>query len=58
MQLGPAAVLMVALVAGDPAWDAMTSASYKSFFIMSVSLFCPVVRKCVRVSQISSLNSL
>lgn len=48
----------LALVAWDPAWDAMSSASCKSFSTMSTSLVCPVVRKCVHVSQISSLNSL
>lgn len=57
-QLAPTAVLRVALVAGDPAWGAVTCASRKSFFTMATSLFCPVVRKCVHVSQISSLNSL
>lgn len=58
VQLIPTAVLRMALVAGDPAWDAMACAWYKSFFTTSTSLFCPVVRKWVHVSQISSLNSL
>lgn len=46
--------LRVALVARD----AVTCASCRSFFTKSTSLFCPVLRNCVHMSQISSLNSL